>query len=585
MSSHKGLLRTHTCGELNASHEGLSVTLCGWVNKVRDLGGLHFLDIRDKYGLTQLAFLHFKGDLNLLKRCSLESTIKATGKVRLRPEKDQNKNMKTGTVEVQVEELEILSYCDPSIPFLPLSPIEATEKLRLEHRYLDLRTPRLQEILKKRSEAALCVRHFLAQEGFVEVETPLLCKSTPEGARDYLVPSRLHLGSVYALPQSPQILKQLLMVGGLDKYFQICRCFRDEDLRGNRQPEFTQIDLEASFVTPDYIKRLSEKLLQRLFALPSSFVLPSLSFQESLNRFGTDSPDMRFGFEHIVVTDLFEKSPFEMFAGMEALGGLIKALFIPEEEGRLSRKQLEALSGVVSPLGGGGVAFFRVEGGKLSSGISKFITSEIFSELEKRGKGGNGTWLFVADKNKNLAHHLADVLRRHLGNLLGVLKEGHHFVWVDHFPLFERDDKGNLSPKHHPFTSPEDSETLLKGENLEGLVAKSYDIVCNGQEIGGGSLRIHRFDVQEKMFQVLGMTKSQIFEQFGFLMDSLRFGVPPHGGVAFGFDRLLMLLVGTDSIKDVMAFPKTSSAMDLMAKVPSKPEPSQWKELGISFKL
>ncbi len=591
-----GLLRTHTCGELRAEQVGSRAILCGWANKYRNLGGLHFLDLRDKYGTTQINFVNYRGDLEILKRISLESTVKVEGVVARRPLEAQNPDMPTGGIEVQAESIELLSACDiGQIPFLPFGATEATEDLRLRYRYLDLRRPDLQKVLQQRSEVTLQVRQLFSREGFVEVETPILYKATPEGARDYLVPSRVHPGYAYALPQSPQLLKQLLMIGGTDKYFQICRCFRDEDLRADRQPEFSQIDVEVSFATSAYIKRLSEKLVQRLFQLPQDFVMPQMSYAEAMQRYGCDRPDLRFGLEHTVATELFLGSEFKIFSQVAETGGLIKAIFIPLElapnkAASFSRKQLDALTEVVRPHGGQGVAFFKVQNGKANAGIAKFITPQILHELETKGSaGGDGTWLLVADREAMVAHTCAHALRTHLGEQFQLMGPGFRFVWVYDFPLFEWDaEQKRPVAKHHPFTGPKEEhlDRFMNGDEKEclGLAAEAYDVVCNGCELGGGSVRIHRPDMQARMFQLLGMSKAEMERQFGPFLRALRFGTPPHAGVAFGLDRIVMLLAGKQSIRDVIAFPKTTSASDLMAEAPSPVDPAHLAELGLAFK-
>jgi aspartyl-tRNA synthetase len=586
----KGLLRSHTCGELRIDHKDSKVSLCGWVNKSRDLGGLHFIDLRDKYGLTQLSFKEFKGDLGILKKCHLESTLRVTGEVRTRPEDARNKNMATGEVELMVESIELLSACDiESLPFLPHGTQEATENLKLKYRYLDLRSTRLQKILKIRSQATIDVRNILNEEEFIEVETPILYKSTPEGARDYIVPSRVHPGQVYALPQSPQTLKQLLMIGGTDKYFQICRCFRDEDLRADRQPEFSQIDMEVSFTTPSYIKSLVEKIVTKLFKFESGFSMPIMSYSQVMEIYGSDKPDIRFGLEQRIVTDLFKDSEFAVLSGPAQNGGLIKTMFVPDENGSFSRKDTDGFVDIVKPHGGKGVAFFKVNNGERSAGISKFIDDQIMKRLEEStGFSGDGTWLFFADLKPSVVHSCADALRRHLGKKLELIGEGYAFLWVNDFPLLDYDEEAKrFVAMHHPFTMPmeEDVEKFLQGgkENWEQVRAEAYDVVCNGYELGGGSIRIHRGDVQRKMFEALGMSEEETQHQFGFFLEALRYGVPPHGGLAFGLDRIVMLMTGTDSIRDVIAFPKTTSATDLMAQAPSTPGEAQLKELHMNF--
>lgn len=591
MTALKGLMRTHHCGELRGSDVGKTVTVCGWVNKYRNLGSLHFIDLRDKFGVTQLGFVNFKGNIDDLKKCSLESVILAKGVVTARPSEAKNADMHTGEVEVQVEELTLLSRSDiDSIPFLPYGAVGASDDLRLKYRYLDLRTKKLQDILLLRSKTMNKVRNILSDEGFVEVETPILYKSTPEGARDYIVPSRVHPGHVYALPQSPQTLKQLLMIGGTDKYFQICRCFRDEDLRADRQPEFSQIDIEVSFSTQEYMKNLIEKVLKGVFSLPENFTLPMMKYVDAMRLYGSDKPDTRFGLSHLVVTDVFKNSEFSTFKAVAEAGGLIKAIFVPDAMGQFTRKDTDAFVEIVKPHGGKGVAFYKTSKGERSTGISKFITDEIEAKLFSQSElKGDGTWLFFADNKAATVHACADAMRRNLGVKLNLIDPGMKaFLWVYEFPLLEwSEEDGRYAACHHPFTMPtrEKLDTFMKADYKSGnsalreLTAEAYDVVCNGYEIGGGSIRIFDNTVQARMFEVLGFSEDEAKKQFGFFIDALKYGVPPHGGLAFGLDRLMMILAGTDSITDVIAFPKTTSATDLMSQAPSRPSDAQLKEL------
>jgi aspartyl-tRNA synthetase len=582
-----GLLRSHHCGQLRKENVGQEVALCGWVNKSRDLGGLHFKDVRDKYGMTQLNFSNYSQDAHV----SLESTIRVHGKVQARPSDAKNKDMDTGEVEVLVEKFEILSSADKDkLPFLPMGKIEATEDLRLKYRYLDLRGKRLQNILKIRSEAAQKARKFLGSLDFVEVETPILYKSTPEGARDYLVPSRVHPNKVYALPQSPQTLKQLLMIGGTDRYFQIVKCFRDEDLRADRQPEFSQIDIELSFATRETLIDLCEKMIIDQFSLSSDFKLKQLKHSDVMKDYGSDKPDLRFGLKHLTVTGLFEDSTFKVFQSVSAANGLIKAIFLPESLGQLARKDIDGLTNVVKPYAGKGVAWFKVKDGELSGGVSKFIDKDKLSELEALGEDtkNNGLWLFFADVKHSVAHACADAVRRHLGKKLELITDEYAFAMVVDFPLLEYDDEDErFYACHHPFTQPhpEDLDKFMNGnaQELQNLRADAYDLVCNGYELAGGSVRIYENPVQKRMFEVLGMSEEEVLHQFGFFVEALTYGVPPHAGIAFGFDRLVMLLAKTENIRDVIAFPKTATASDMMSSCPSDVSAAQLKELHMQW--
>lgn len=589
-----GSMRTHHCGELRESDIGKKVTLCGWMNKYRNLGSLHFIDLRDKYGVTQLGFEAFAGDLNDLRKFSLESVLMVTGTVTARPDSAKNANMPTGIVEVAVEKISMLSHAE-EVPFLPHALVQATEDLRLRYRYLDLRSKKLQEILAMRSEATRKAREALYALDFIEVETPILYKTTPEGARDYIVPSRVHPGRVYALPQSPQTLKQLLMIANTDKYFQICRCFRDEDLRADRQPEFTQIDIEVSFPTLEYMKNLATHMVKKVFLMADDFEMKSISYDEVMRDYGSDKPDVRFGLKQIVVTDLFKNSSFATFSEVAAAQyGMVKAMFVPSSMGTLARKDIDALVEIVKPYGGKGVAWFKLENGAVTGGISKFVDANLQKELssraEKAGNGaGDGWFFFTADKNENVAHDCADALRRHFGKAFNLITPDQYaFLWVYDFPLFDYDAEANtLGAKHHPFTRPKDEDMELYYSNdkskVKDVKAYAYDIVCNGYEIGGGSMRIFDNKQQSRMFELLGFTPEDAQHQFGFFIEALKYGTPPHAGMAFGMDRIVMLLAKTDSIRDVIAFPKTASATDLMASSPSKPSAAQTKELGFKW--
>lgn len=586
----QGLIRTHHCGELRKEHKGTQVTVCGWVNKYRDLGGLHFIDLRDRHGLVQLGFESFEGDLSILKEVALEAVVMAKGVVTERPESAINKDMPTGEVEVQVKEFQILSNSEKdSIPFLPYGTTGASEDLRLKYRYLDLRTKELQDILALRSRTSLQIRQLLTEEGFIEVETPILYKSTPEGARDYIVPSRVHPGAVYALPQSPQTLKQLLMIGGTDKYFQICKCFRDEDLRADRQPEFTQVDIEVSFATQEYMKNLVEVMVKKIYDVPENFSLRAMSYDEAMMKYGSDKPDLRFGLEHLVVNDLFKESEFATFKTVCEADGMIKALFVPASMGTFSRKIIDALTEAVKVHKAKGLAWFKVAEGNLAGGISKFISNSTHEELNKLANvKEDGTWFFVADESIDVVHASMDALRRKLGKDLELIQKGYEFVWIYDWPLLQWDEEEKrFYASHHPFTAPksEDLDAFMSGdiEKLKACRADAYDIVCNGYELGGGSVRIFDQVTQDKMFEVLGIESEERQRQFGFFLEALKYGTPPHAGIAFGLDRMIMLLAGTDNIRDVIAFPKTASASDLMSEAPSIPSDAQLDELKMKF--
>lgn len=584
-----GLMRTHTCGELSKDHIGQTVTLCGWNNKSRDLGGLHFIDVRDKFGLTQLAFDEFKGDVSILKGLSLESVIKVTGVVRSRPDSAQNKKMATGEVELAVTEIHELSHAH-EVPFLPHGQTTAGEDLRLKYRYMDLRSDRLQNMLSLRSKAMKETRIALYEEGFTEVETPILYKTTPEGARDYVVPSRVHPGKFYALPQSPQTLKQLLMIANTDKYFQICKCFRDEDLRADRQPEFSQIDIEVSFATQEYMKNLTTKIVKRLFKLEDNFEIPVMSYDTCMSLYGTDKPDVRFDLKHLIVNDEVKDAGFKVFDMALGEGGMVKAMFIEKAQKEFSRKELDALNEVVKPHGGKGVAWFKVNGDEITGGIAKFINAETLQKLQSKAHKSDGTFFFFADSKESVVHACADVTRRHLGRELNLIDPNEYkFLWVNDWPLLEHSEEDNrFYAVHHPFTMPkvESLQDFMSGDKdkLKKMQAEAYDIVCNGYEMGGGSLRIFDTNVQAKMFEYLGFNQEEIDSKFGFFVEALKYGTPPHAGFAFGLDRTVMLMAHTENIRDVIAFPKTNAATDLMCSAPSLATDEQYEELHIQRK-
>jgi len=578
------LFKSRNCGELRSSHIGEDLLLAGWVNKVRDLGGVYFLTLRDKTGIIQLGFESFDADLSILKELSLESVIQVKGVVRARPEGATNKDMPTGEVEVQVSDLKILSRAH-EVPFLPHGKIEAGEDLRLKYRYLDLRSEKLQSMLSLRSEMAKRARMVLYNEDFTEVETPILYKTTPEGARDYIVPSRVHPGRVYALPQSPQTLKQLLMIAGTDRYFQICKCFRDEDLRADRQPEFSQIDIEVSFSTAEYMRGLASRIIEKIFDLKPGFEIPIMSYSDAMKDYGSDKPDVRFDLKHQDVTEKFKGCGFKTFAEIADSNGLIKAMFISSKDGEFARKQIDGFTEVVKPYGGKGVAWFKVKSGEFTGGISKFITDDLKTSFNKE----DGLWVFCADSKKSVTHACANALRLHLGKECNLIDpDAYKFLWINDWPLFEYDEEaGRLFAAHHPFTSPklEDFEKFKSGdiEIAKTIQAEAYDVVCNGYELAGGSVRIYDTDLQAQMFKYLDFSEEEAQRLFGFFIEALKYGTPPHAGMAFGLDRLIMLVGKTDNIRDVIAFPKTTSATDLMSSSPSVAQAVQLEELKMNF--
>jgi aspartyl-tRNA synthetase len=585
------LRRTHRCGELRREHASQQVVLMGWVHRRRDHGGLIFIDLRDREGLVQVVFnpqlaaeAHAKAS-----RLRSEYVIAVSGTVVERPAGSANLNLATGDVEVMAADLTTLAEANP-LPFVLDSEEEASEALRFKYRYLDLRRPQIQRNLIIRHHVAKAIRDYMDANGFLEVETPFLIRSTPEGARDYLVPSRLNPGEFYALPQSPQYFKQLLMIAGFDRYFQIVRCFRDEDLRADRQPEFTQIDIEMSFPQTEELFALIEGLMVRAFGVGRGIDIPipfpRLTYQEAMDRFGKDAPDMRFGMELCDLTPLAGESEFAVFRQAIEAGGEVKGLNAKGCAG-YSRKDLDDLTAFVKLFKARGLAWMKVTDEGIQSPIARFFPESTLHAIAQRLGGESGDLLLlVADKPEVVADALGN-LRGHLGEHLGLIpRETLAFVWVVDFPLLEyNEEERRYVAKHHPFTAPRDEDLPWLQTDPGRVRAKAYDLILNGRELGGGSIRIHRRETQELLFQVLGMSKDEAYEQFGFLMDALELGAPPHGGIALGFDRLMMLLTGVPSIRDTIAFPKTQKATCLMTNAPSRVDEKQLKELHLQINL
>lgn len=585
--SMKGLKRTHRCGELSAANIGETVTVMGWVQKNRNKGGIVFVDLRDRSGILQIVFEGEEKEALIEKAAKLRSefVVAIVGKVEARSGA-ANENLATGEIEIRAEELRVLS--ESETPPFPIEENSRTkEELRLKYRYLDLRRPDLQRNLMMRSQVATLTRQFLSEEGFLEIETPILGKSTPEGARDYLVPSRIHPGSFYGLPQSPQLFKQLLMCSGYDRYFQIAKCFRDEDLRADRQPEFTQIDVELSFVDVDDVIDVNERLLAKLFKevmnIEVALPIPRMTWQEAMDRYGSDKPDTRFGMELVNVTEAVKDCEFVVFKGAIENGGTVRGINA-KGQGAMPRKKIDKLVDFAKDFGAKGLAYIALqEDGTVKSSFAKFMTEEGMQKLIQVMKGEPGDLLLLAaDRNKVVWDVLGN-LRLEIARQTEILdKDEYKFLWVTEFPLLEWSEEQNrFTAMHHPFTMPLE-EDLQYIDSDPGIVrAKAYDIVLNGNEIGGGSVRIFQNDIQEKMFEVLGFTKEQAHDQFGFLLDAFKYGVPPHAGLAYGLDRMVMLMAQEDSIRDVMAFPKIKDASCLMTEAPSAVDDKQLKELGL----
>jgi aspartyl-tRNA synthetase len=585
-------MRSHYCGSLKAENIGQQVSLCGWVNRRRDLGGLIFIDLRDREGLVQVFFDPDLTDL-FTQAADLrnEYCVQLTGTVRARPDSQVNSEMATGEVEVYASSLTILNKSAP----IPLDPNQNnSEEQRLKYRYIDLRRPLMSDRLKFRAKVTSFVRNFMDSQGFLDVETPILTKATPEGARDYLVPSRTHKGQFFALPQSPQLFKQLLMMAGLDRYYQIVKCFRDEDLRADRQPEFTQIDIETSFMTSEQVMEVTEQMVHQMFLELLNVDLgkmPRMTYNEAMRLYGSDKPDLRNPMQFVDVADLLKDVEFKVFSGpANDKKGRVVALKVPGAAEKVSRKDIDNYTAFVGIYGAKGLAWLKVndinagvEG--IQSPVAKFLTPEIISEILSRTEATTGDLIFFGADSYKVVCEAMGALRLKLGEDLGLTVQGWKPLWVVDFPMFEENDDGSFSAVHHPFTSPLDTAEFLATEmdklDHRALLSNAYDMVLNGTELGGGSVRIHTPDVQAKVFQLLGISDEEAAEKFGFLLEALRYGAPPHAGLAFGLDRLVMLMTGASSIRDVMAFPKTATAACPLTDAPGEANPAQLAELGI----
>ncbi len=579
--------RTHHCGELNESFVGKEIILNGWVNKWRDHGGLIFIDLRDRYGLTQVVFNPQVNQKTYEKAKNLrtEDVVAVKGIVQKRPPEAINKKLPTGAIEIHVHELEILNKAKTT-PFEINDQIEVSEEIRLKYRYLDLRRSRLQKNLMTRSNVYKLVRDFYHAHDFVEIETPFLMKSTPEGARDFLVPSRNFPGRFYALPQSPQTYKQLLMIAGFDRYFQIVKCFRDEDLRKDRQPEFTQIDVEMSFVDENDVIDISSRLVQKLFKEVVDFDIPMpirrMSYREAFETYGNDKPDLRFGMPIITLNEIFAQSDFKVFRSAVEQGGRIAAIAVRPAD-KFSRKKIDALSDRAKELGAKGLAYLIYKEGAFKGSVAKFISEAEGKALIQKMELSDSSLILIVADSYDVTYSVLGQLRLEIGNELGLMpSDKFEFVWIVDFPLLEFSEEENrYVARHHPFTSPKPEHLPLLDSQPEKVLARAYDLVVNGSEIAGGSIRNHQRSLQEKMFEILKIGKKEAEAKFGFLLEALEYGAPPHGGIAFGLDRLVMILTGAESIRDVIAFPKTSSALSLMDGAPSEVSPEQLAELKI----
>jgi len=586
-------MRSHYCGDLNGSHIGAEIRLCGWVHRRRDHGGVIFVDLRDREGLVQVVFDPDRPEMfRLAEQIRSEYVLQVQGRVRPRPEGTENRDLATGEVEVLALALEVLNVSDTPPIRLDEYAQDVSEELRLRYRYLDLRRPEMQERLRVRACVTGALRRFLDGHGFLDLETPILTKSTPEGARDYLVPSRTQTGRFFALPQSPQLFKQLLMMSGLDRYYQIARCFRDEDLRADRQPEFTQLDIEASFITEDDVMELMEAMIRELFGTVLDTVLPDpfprISYSEAMRRYGSDRPDLRVPLELVDVADLMREVDFKVFAGpARDPAGRVAAMRLPRG-GELSRREIDAYTEYVGIYGAKGLAYIKVnqwaakgrEG--LQSPILKFLSDAAVAGIMARTGAEDGDLIFFGADKAKVVNESIGALRVRLGRNLGLLAGDWHPLWVVDFPLFERDPHtGHWAALHHPFTAPKEDQLGLLTSDPGACRSRAYDLVINGTEIGGGSIRIHREAVQRRIFELLGISEEAADERFGFLLQALKFGCPPHGGIAFGLDRLVMLITGAGSIRDVITFPKTQTAACPLTSAPTTVAPAQLRELAL----
>lgn len=586
------LYRTHTCGELRSEDVGQTVTLCGWVDSTRDHGKGLFIDLRDRYGVTQAVVLPDRGDelLAQSKQIRNEFVLKLVGTVHRRPDGQENPRHLSGEIEVHINELEVLNRCEVP-PFLPSQQEMPGEDLRLKYRYLDLRRKGMQRTLELRSDIIKTMRDYFEEHQFIDVETPILGRSTPEGARDYLVPSRVHPGSFYALPQSPQLYKQIMMVAGYDRYVQIARCFRDEDLRADRQPEFTQLDMEMSFVDSDdvigMIDGLMARLMKQLRGVDLPVPLPRMTYDEAMRRYGHDAPDLRYGMEIEDCTDLAAEAEFRVFRSVADSGNFVRGINAKQAADNYSRKGIDELTEFVqNDFGAKGLAWFKVDAdGNLASPIAKNFPESLLERFKERLGGEPGDLLLLIADSWDISCRALNGLRRRLANELKLYNpDDMHFSWVVEFPMFEHDDENNRwVAMHHPFTSPRDEDLGLLSESPDRCRAKAYDLVVNGYEAGGGTIRIHNQSVQQEVFGLLGMTPEEAQGRFGFLLDALKYGAPPHGGIALGIDRVVMLFGGLDNIRDCIAFPKTQRAMDLMTEAPNTVAKEQLKELGLNL--